>query len=259
MTRHILRLAIVAMCIAQPVAAQSNTDTSGTDASRLLDRFPVGETLEFDAKFGLIRLGRAAMQVVGEDVVRGDSTVHFQFVLSANALGIIRLHDVFDSWVGKDDFLSRRFRQKFDEPGQNRETAYEIFPDSGVYWQEGVDTAMTLSEHPLDDAAFFYFVRTLDLVPGRRYAFDNYFRPDRNPVIIEVAERDTIDVPAGEFATVVVKPTIKGGGIFKEGADGRIWITDDERRLIVQMKAKFGFGTVTLRLTDTTGLREETP
>jgi hypothetical protein len=254
----IVRVATIALCIATPLAAQDSTSTNGSTSSDVLDQFPVGETLEFDAKYGLLKLGRAAMRVVGQDTVRGESTVHFQFVLSANALGIIRMHDVFDSWVGRNDFESRRFQQKFDEPGQKRTTSYEIFPDSGLYWQEGVDSSMTLSENPLDDAAFFYFVRTLDLVPGTRYEFDNYFRPDRNPVIIEVAERDTIDVPAGRFATVVVKPTIKGGGIFKEGADGRIWITDDDRRLIVQMKAKFGFGTVTLRLTDTDGLREET-
>ena len=74
---------------------------------------------------------------------------------------------------------------------------YEIYPDSGIYWQNGVDTAQTASDNPIDDTAFFYFVRTVDLVPGDSLAFYNYFRPDRNPVIVKVIARDTIDVPAG--------------------------------------------------------------
>ena len=231
---------------AQAQAAMHHTDST----MRVTDRFHVGETLNYEGKFGFLRLGRASMQVVGIDSIRGELATHFRFVIRANALGLVRMDNQFDSWVGEEDFFSRRFTQDFHEFGKSRETAYEIFPDSGYYTSLEVDTALVASPEPLDDTAFFYFVRSLNLEPGTRQEFNNYFRPDRNPVVIEVIERDTIEVPAGEFATVVVHPIIEGGGIFKESADARMWITDDERRLIVQMKTKFAFGTVTLRLTD---------
>lgn len=238
---------------AAPLGAQSGGHMVRDSATRrVTDHFPIGETMEFEGRFGLLRLGRATMTVVGADTVRGDSTTHLRWIISANALGLIRLDDQFDSWVGTSDFESRRFTQRFDEFGRHRETAYEIFPDSGYYTSLEADTAMVASANPLDETAFFYYVRTLDLELGRTYKFDRYFRPDRNPVIIEVLARDTIDVPAGRFSTIVVKPIIQGGGIFKESSDGRMWISDDPRRLIVQMKSKFGFGTVTLRLTDFT-------
>jgi hypothetical protein len=64
---------------------------------------------------------------------------------------------------------------------------------------------------------------------------------------------DSIDVPAGRFDCLVVRPIIKGGGIFKEGAEGRMWISDDPRRLVVQIKSKFYFGSITFRLTRLTG------
>lgn len=209
----------------------------------------VGEHLEYDAKLGFLNVGTASMDVLGIDTVRGTPTMHLRFVLDGGPF-FYRLHDVMDSWVGLDDFASRRFVQNFDEGGKLRENHYEIFPDSGYYRQAGVDSAAPTSVDPLDDAAFFYFVRTVDLEPGRRYTFDRYFKPDRNPVVLEVADRDTIDVPAGHFPCIVVHPVIKGGGIFKEGADGRMWITDDSRRLVVQIKAKFANFTITLRLTD---------
>ena len=142
--------------------------------------------------------------------------------------------------------------------GNQRTTAYEIFPDSGIYWEQGVDTAKASSENPLDDTAFFYWIRSLELEPGERHEFDNYFRPDRNPVVIEVIKRDTIDVPAGRFPTILIHPIIKGG-MFADNKDGRVWISDDERRLIVQMKTRLPvIGTITMRLVEVIDPRVDT-
>ncbi len=235
--------------------AQTNGAEHEADSAATPRHFPVGEKLIFDAKYGILRLGRAVLEVVGDDEIRGIPTRHFRFTLSANALGIIRMHDVFDSWVGLDDFYSRRYTQDYNEPGQKKKNVYEIFPDSGYYTQNGVDSVIPAAAAPLDEYAFLYFARTLDLEPGARYEFDRYFRLDRNPVIIEVIGRDSVDVPAGTFPAMVLHPIIKGGGIFKESADARIWISDDDRRLILQVQSKFlGIGTITLRLTGTEGV-----
>jgi hypothetical protein len=246
--------------LAAPGAAmgQAPTDSAASALHPALRQFPVGETLTYDAKFGFIKLGRAAMEVMPPDTVREKSTWHFRFLLDANLAGVYRMHDRFDSWVGTADFQSRRYVQEKDEGGKQWRDAYEIFPDSGLYWQEGVDTARTASANPLDDTAFFYFVRSLELEPGDSLAFDNYFRPDRNPVIVRVLERDTIDVPAGRFPTIVIQPIIKGG-LFDDNRNGRMWLSDDDRRLIVQMKTKLAFGTITMRLTDFVDPREPGP
>lgn len=250
-------VAAMAGAVAQTVdSVARDADTVAGPSRPLPDRFPVGERLLFDGKFGPIRLGRASMHVVGLDTVRGDPTIHFRFLMNANLAGLYRMNNRFDSWVGREDFYSRRFIQDYDESNQKRTNVYEIYPDSAIYTRPDVDTALASTANPLDDTAFFYFVRTLDLEPGQRFEFNRYFRPDRNPVIIEVLERDTIDVPAGRFETVVIHPIIKGGGIFKESANARMWISDDPRRLIVQMKSNFAFGTVTLRLTGTEGPSE---
>jgi hypothetical protein len=219
----------------------------------------VGERLEYDAKFGFVTLGGAELRVAGIDTVRGDSALHIRFVIQGGNL-LYRLHDEWDSWVGLDDFTSRRFIQDQEEGNRRYRNAYEIYPDSGYYRQEGADSVLPTSPLPLDDAAFFYFVRTVDLSPGR-HEFDRYFKPDRNPVVLEVVGRDTVDVPAGRFDCLVVRPVIKGGGIFKEGAEGRLWITNDEHHRVVQIKSKFFFGSLTFRLTRiaTGGDGEATP
>jgi hypothetical protein len=74
---------------------------------------------------------------------------------------------------------------------------------------------------------------------------------DRNPIRIQVLGRERIKVPAGEFDAIVIHPVIKAKGIFSEGGDARIWISDDDRRLVLQIKAKipnFPFGGLNLYL-----------
>ena len=248
-------VALMAMTQTPVVAHQFPADTADTTSrheASWVERFPVGERFVFDAKFGIISLGTATMEVVGLDTIRGVETLHLQFRLQGG-LPFFKVNDVLDSWVGTSDFRSRRFTQDYREGSRERHRAWDIYPDSGFYIQESrPDTTFATVADPLDDAAFLYFVRTVDLEPGTRHEFDRYFRPDRNPVVVEVVARDTIDVPAGRFPAIVARPIIKGRGIFGDEANGRIWISDDERRSIVQIKTNFGFGTITLRLKEIT-------
>jgi hypothetical protein len=227
--------------VAAPAAAQ----TAGEQP--IAERFPVGETLVYEARLAFFNIGQAVMRVRSQDTIRGIPTLHIEFVIQGGTY-LVRINDRMESWIGLRDFASRRFIQDYDEMGRKRYNAYEIFPDSGFYRQAGVDSTHATSKDPLDDAAFFYFARTVPLEVGRRYEFERYFRPDRNPVVLEVLARDTIDVPAGRFPTVVIKPTIKGRGVLAEASEPRMWLSDDDRRIMVQLKTKFPFGVITFRL-----------
>lgn len=239
-------LLLVLAMVQAPVTTDSVPDPA---ASEYLQRFPIGEELVFDAMFGFIKIGQTRMRVVGIDTVRGVESLHLQFRMEGSLFSF-KIDNQMDSWVGLDDFKTRRFVRDNREGGRRYYNAWSVYPDSGFFRQDSlpVDSITPTVAEPLDDASFFYFVRTTDLTPGERYEYDRHFRPDRNPVILEVVGPDTIDVPAGRFSTVVIRPIIKGGGIFAEDAQGQIWISDDERRLPVQIKTKLAFATITMRL-----------
>jgi Protein of unknown function (DUF3108) len=239
------------LLLATSAAAQSPPD----DSARAKPRSWAGEHLHYKASIGILPIGGAELLVAGIDTIQGTDALHIRFILDGSAL-MYQVHDESDSWVALSDFTSRRFVQDYNEGGHHRHNDYEIYPDSGFYRQreEGVDSTITLptSPQPLDDAAFFYFVRTVPLVVGERYEFNRYFKPDRNPVVLEVVGRDTLDVPAGRFDCLVVRPIIKGGGIFREGAKGQLWISNDERRVVVQIKSRIGPLSITMRLAEIT-------
>jgi hypothetical protein len=67
-------------------------------------------------------------------------------------------------------------------------------------------------------------------------------------VKIRVLRKERIDVPAGEFAAIVIQPIIKTKGIFSEGGRAEIWLSDDANRIMLQMKSKLSFGSLNLYL-----------
>ena len=54
----------------------------------------------------------------------------------------------------------------------------------------------------------------------------------------------------GTFNTIVVRPIIKTGGIFAEGGEAELYLTDDERRIPVRVKTRMSIGTANFYLTD---------
>jgi hypothetical protein len=228
------------------VSATATTTAAATVPAGV--RFPVGERLVYGARYGPFSVGTATMQVAGIDTIRGVEAVHFVFLIDGGALWY-HIHQNLESWVGRHDFRSRRFLNQTEEKGKAWERRFEIYPDSGFYREAGRDTTFPTVAEPLDDAAFLYWIRTVPLEKGKRYEYQRYFRPERNPVIVEVMGRERVSVVGKKWDAIVIRPRIpNGGGIFAEKADARIWLSDDSLRVMLAMQSKFSFGQVTLKL-----------
>jgi len=218
--------------------------------------FAVGERLVYGARYGPFSVGTATMEVAGIDTIRGVEAVHFVFLIDGGALWY-HIHQNLESWVGRHDFRSRRFLNQTEEKGKSWERRFDIYPDSGFYREAGRDTAVATVTDPLDDAAFLYWIRTVPLEVGKRYEYRRYFRPERNPVIVEVLKRERVGVAGKKWNAIVVRPRIpNGGGIFAEKADARMWLSDDSLRVMLALQSKFSFGQVTLKLKEIGSIKE---
>ena len=226
---------------------RSGADTeSATPATLPAHPFAVGERLVYDVKFGPLTVGTATMQVLGVESVRGRQAYHTRFeVRGGNRL--YRVADRYESWFDARSLASLRYLQDINQGNYTRESLFEIYPDERRFIEQGKAPEPTV-EHPLDEGSFIYWLRTIPLEVGRTYSFDRYFRPDRNPVRIEVLRRERIRVPAGTFDAIVVRPVIKARGIFSEGGRAELWFADDSTRRMLQMKSRLSFGSLNLFL-----------
>jgi hypothetical protein len=256
-TASLLVIPVVAVSamIAAPVPAQEPDRIAViTEASERPTTLSVGERLGYDVKFGKLRVGRGSMEVRETVDVRGRETWHTVFSIRGG-IPFFRVDDRLESWIDTQTFTSLRFAQQTNQGRYHRERHIELFPERGTMLESGEDAREEPTvDEPLDEGALLYYIRTLPLNVGDRYSLDRYFRPDRNPVLLEVVRRERIQVPAGTFETIVIRPTIKSSGIFAENGRAEIWVTDDERHLMVQMTAKLSFGTLHLSLREITNV-----
>jgi hypothetical protein len=230
-----------------PTAAVQTVVIAG--AKRAKVPFGPGERMEYDVKFGAIRVGNAHMEVVGLDNLRGRAAWHTAFWVQGGNF-LYRVNDVYESWMDAETLSSLRFVQELEEGGKEIERRFEIYPERAAFVQTSKKppTEEKSVSQPLDDGSFLYFIRTIPLEVGQTYDFDRYFRPDRNPVRIRVLRKERVKVPAGTFNAIVVQPVIKTKGIFSENGHAEIWLSDDDKRIMLQLKSKLSFGSLNLYL-----------
>lgn len=238
-------------------AAQSAPDPGEAVAPEW--RFPVGERAEYDVTFGPMRVGRGRLQVEAVDTLRGTPAYRVAFEIEGGPF-FYRIDDRSASWVAPRPFRSLRFEQILNEGDYHRHRRYELDQASGTYTREDWDRDAELYRpHPdvrdvpmpkaaLDEIAFLFLVRALPLEPGRTYRFERYFEEEGNPVVVEVLRRERVRTSAGRFETVVVRPIIHTGGMFGEGGRAEVYITDDDRRLIVQLDTRMKVGRLNMYL-----------
>jgi len=226
--------------------AESPLGDSSLAAPAQAAPFGVGERMSYEVRFGPMKVGSGSMEVIGLENVRGRQTWHTEFRVKGGTF-FYKVNDVMRSWIDVETMSSLRYVQDFEEGGREREKRYEIYPERGVYQEEGKEPQPTVSQ-PLDDGSFLYFIRTIPLETGQTYVFDRYFKPDRNPVRIRVLRRERVKVPAGTYDAVVIQPIIKTKGIFSENGRAEMWLSDDENRIMLQMKSQLSFGSLNLYL-----------
>jgi hypothetical protein len=211
--------------------------------------FGPGERAEYQVKLGIFSVGDGSMTIDEIEPVRGRPAYHLSWRIQGG-IPFARVNDHFQSWMDIETLASRRFIQDIDEVSYERYRHFEIYPEEGrwEYPSNGEGEEFTVPI-PLDDISFVYYVRTLPLEVGKTYELDLYFRQDRNPVTLQVLRRERIQVPAGTFDTIVIRPIIKSDGLFGEGGEAELYFTDDERRILVRLESKvLSIGSLSLHL-----------
>ena len=217
--------------------------------------FGVGERMEYDVKFGILgTIGQGVLEVAGIDTIRSHPSYRLDFRLKGG-VPFAKVDDRMQSWLDVSRLISHRFDQDVDEVGFQRHRVIDFFPRDGRWEQQvltkgsdEIETGELATDQPLDDISFLYYVRTLPLEVGETYTIPRYWKDEGNPVTVQVLRREKVRLPAGEFNTIVVQPIIRTRGLFSEGGEAEVYFTDDDRRLLVQLKSKVSFGTLNLVL-----------
>lgn len=233
-------LALSAVLLAPKVNAQGSA------------RVPmVGERAEYDVSYGVIRAGGATLAVTSIDHIRNHDAYCVRFTMNAGVNLLLyrySIHDTMRSWIDTATFQSLRFYQDQHDGGRQRVKRYEIFPERHTF-KDGTDDEEPSVAEPLDDYAFLFFARRQNLDVGTTLSSNRYYKPAGNPVSLTVLGKDTIDVAGKRWPAIVVRPVIKtSSSLFAEGAEARVWMSDDPDHVILQLNVKVKVASITMKL-----------
>lgn len=227
--------------------------------------FPVGEASIYDVRVALGRVraprpvGEASLAVEGRESVDGTAAYRLALEMRGGIPLVYRMDDRKVSWVATGPLRTLRYEEHLRQGDYRRDRKCHMRPDEGRYscyredeggrWRPIEDEQdVPMPEAALDEVSFLYLVRGLPLEVGRTYRFDRLYERDGNPVVLEVLRRETVRVPAGRFETIVVRPIIETGGMFGDEGRAEVYLTDDDRRLIVKIASTMEVGRIDMLL-----------
>jgi len=203
--------------------------------------FAVGEDLKYSAVLGYLPIGTAELTVPRVVKVRDADTYVLNLVAEGGPPGFAVKYQL-TSWVGTQQFTSRRFDRIITQNGATEKHRFEILPDSGRYREVGSPAEYMTPRDALDELALLYYLRFAPLTVGQTLTLSRHFQASVNPITVSVKGRESVAVGSGGKQPCLATEVTFLGKLTQ------VWFTDDARRIPVQFTVPLPYGSVTLVL-----------
>lgn len=224
--------------------------------------FTVGEELDFDVNYGFVTAGTAKMAVTNYATIFDRKCYQMIFTVQSKPFfdWAYKVRDRYESYVDVDGLFPWKFEQYIREGGYKNDFVATFDQERGKAYAG--DKVYPIPPFVQDILSAFYYVRTVNYDgyrPGQKMWFRNFYKDTTYALGVKYLGRQEVSVDAGTFKTIILEPLIKEGGLFQ--ASGRIllWVTDDERKMPVQVEAEVPIGSITSELTSYKGLNGPLP
>ncbi len=220
----------------------------------LRDVFQVGERLIFSVRYGPVRAGEATMRISAIEMVGPDSCYHIVTTAASNDFFSTFFHvrDRYETYMDTRWLLSRRYEKHLNEGEYHNSAIVEMDQRRQLaIYDTGKVFEMLPGSHDILSA--FYITRARRLKIGESFDLESHVDRKNYPIRVLVHRRERVKVPAGDFDCLVVEPVMRSEGLFKQKGQLTIWLTDDHRRIPVQVKSDLPIGAISIVLTEVEG------
>lgn len=209
------------------------------------------ETMEFSVDFHGIPTGKARIFVGRPE---GPILPVFLQARTSGALSIVDLKQQLASYLDTGTGLPRSTSMHSVEPGYRRTDTVRFDRDqrtATIREQGKFDNTYEVEVPPdtVDFVALVFRLRTLPLEDGATHAFPVLSSRKVQEVIARVEGREKVQTDAGTFDAIKVRVPTQFSGKFSEKSPTYVWLSDDARRIVVQISTDFAIGRVVASLT----------
>ncbi|MGA9769099.1 MAG: DUF3108 domain-containing protein [Blastocatellia bacterium] len=253
--KSLVALAITALLF--PVAI------AGVKAERSKFSPTVGERLNYDVSWsdfivaGELTLETKALET--KDRRSFDDAGGFHVTAQAQSVGLVsavvyKVNDIYESFVSAATLQPFR-AEKNSRRGKKRQQASVTIDQQKRTARLGDGRTIEIPADTYDLAGLIFAIRAMDLTQGKSRVFNVLEEDKLYKISVEPEASERIITPAGTFDAIRMTTKTIGGAKDSNLYNLKLYVTNDARRLPVQITAEPSWGSVRVRLTSIAGTR----
>ena len=215
--------------------------------------FEVGEWFKFRVHYGVVNAGYATLEVK-EDLRNNKKVYHA--IGKGYTTGVTNwffpVNDTYESFFDKENGNPYQYVRKIDEGGYKKNE--EGFFDNQEHkilvkdYRNKTENTVAVPVNVQDILSTFYYLRnhpTVDkLKVGESISIDMFFDGETTKFKLKFIGREDLETKFGTVATMIFRPYVQAGRIFKEQESLTVWISDDDNKIPLSIKASLKVGSI---------------
>lgn len=228
--------------------------------------FGDGEFFRFRVHYGLLTAGYAELSVKSKKL-NGKPVYHIKG--EGRTRGVSRLffkvEDVYETYIDKSNNLPQRFVRDIYEGGYTKDVILNFdHPNQTVLVNDRkhkTEEIFDIKKETQDLLSSFYYLRNnidrSSLVEGEDMDINIFFDKENYTMRLKFLGREVLRTPFGRVSTLMFRPYVQSGRVFKERESLTIWISDDENKIPLLIQADLAVGSLKATLTEYKNLQNE--
>lgn len=240
---------------------------SGSVAQKLPTKkssYDVGEWFSMRISYGFVNAGFAEMEV--KEAIRNNKKVYHMLgrgYTTGITKMVFKVEDDYQSYVDKESFLPLQYVRKINEGGYtkdqegffNRKNNTVLVKD----YKNSTEKTFSTTEYAQDIMSTFYYLRNhpdVDTMKvGESISVDMFFDDEIYKFKLKYLGKEDIKTKFGVVPTMVFRPMVQSGRVFKEKESLTVWISDDENKIPIRLKASLAVGSLKADIDNFRGLK----
>lgn len=258
------RLIVVVCCFAIMHLSKANTvlriqEPLNADQQPVNQAFKEGETLKFRLHYGIINAGLAELKVESTSITIHDKKMH-KLVAKGRSVAAFdpfyKVRDVYESYIDQRTLTPWLFFRDCYEGGYVIKQQATFNPQNNTV-KSNTKTIAT-PEMVCDILSVFYYARAQNYTNakiGDTFSVPTWLDDEVFPMKFKFVGRQVIRTDIGYVRCMKFLPVLLQGRVFKHEEDMVIYVSDDENKIPVEVKANILVGAIKMTITDYEGLR----
>ena len=220
---------------------------------------PAKETLYYSIDWRLFTAGKARVELTTTPQPRPGYQVNLRLESTGIVSKLFKVEDDYSANMSSA-YCAQSLQMTTHEGSRLRETkiAFDAEAKKASYLERdrARNNAIVLSQETdippcvHDAIGGLFFIRTLNLEPGQSTQIPVSDGKKSVMVKVEAQAREDVKTPDGTFKTIRYEVYLFDGVLYRRSAHVNVWVSDDRRKLPVQIRVRMTFtiGTITLLL-----------